>query len=50
MNQSTGEKKDRNGGGDVTKAEKIMEVDPLGKTTWDQLNATGEGRFDSKED
>lgn len=41
MNQSQSDKKDRNGGGDVTKAEKKEAVQQK-PTTWDPLNNRGE--------
>lgn len=41
MNQAPVEKKDRNGGGDVTKAEK-KETPKIKETTWDLLNNHGE--------
>ena len=40
MNQGKNDRKDRSGGGDVTKAEAVKAPDVV-KTKWDVLNATG---------
>lgn len=42
-NQNVGDRKDRNGGGDVTKAE-AMSAPVVEATKWDLFNAKGPGR------
>jgi hypothetical protein len=41
-NQEKSDRKDRNGGGDVTKAEKV-ETPSVEPTVWDLLNQHGSG-------
>lgn len=45
MNQAQNDRKDRNGGGDVSKAKKV-EKPSTPQTDWDVLNHNGPGRFD----
>lgn len=48
-NQSTSDKQDRNGGGDVTKSE-VVATPEVPKTVRNFLNESGPGRFSSTGD